>query len=172
MGKKTRMLKKICMLGSFAVGKTSMIRRYVFDDFDDRYITTLGTKITKKVIELEKYELTFQIWDIIGNINYHKIQAQYYLGSEGAFIIFDVTRKDTFDDVMNWTDAFLKVAPKAKLILIANKVDLEPTFDFEGAMNDLASVYGAYTCATSAKTGEKVEDAFMTLAEEVLGLNK
>jgi small GTP-binding protein len=172
LAKGVRMLKKICMLGDFAVGKTSMIRRYVLDEFDDRYITTLGTKISKKVLHLGKFELTFQIWDIIGNINYHKLQSQYYLGSEGAFIIFDVTRRDTFDNVMNWADAFLKVAPKAKFILVANKVDLEPTFDHENEVKDLAEVYGGHAFSTSAKTGENVEAAFRTLAEELLGPKK
>ena len=168
MAKGMRLLKKICMLGDFAVGKTSMIRRYVHDEFDDRYITTLGTKISKKVLQLDNVELTFQIWDIIGNINYHKIQSQYYLGSEGAFIIFDVTRRDTFDNIMNWADAFLKVAPKAKFILIANKIDLDATFDYATEMKDLAVVYGGHAFATSAKTGENVEEAFKTLAEALI----
>lgn len=162
------MTKKICMLGDFAVGKTSMIRRFIHDEFDDRYITTLGTKISKKDLQIQNIDLTFQIWDIIGNVKYNKIQAQYYKGSDGAFIIFDVTRWDTFENVANWADMFLKVSPKAKLIMIANKVDLEPTFDFEENMTGLAEMYGANCYTTSAKTGANVEEAFRTLAGRVL----
>lgn len=169
MAGKRRILKKICMLGDFAVGKTSMIRRYVLDEFDDRYITTLGTKITKKTIDLPKVEFTFQIWDIIGNVKYHKIQSQYYKGSDGAFVIFDITRFDTFENMTQWADAFLKVAPKAKFVFIANKCDLEATFDYSEHMQELASVYDASTFAASAKTGANVEIAFRALAEDILG---
>jgi len=164
----SRILKKICVLGDFAVGKTSMIRRYVLDEFDDRYITTLGTKITKKNMNLEGRDLTFQIWDIVGNIKFTKIQGQYYQGSDGAFIIFDVTRRDTFDNVSKWADMFLEVAKGARLIFIANKVDLDSTFDFEAMMEDVAKRYNAATFRTSAKTGAQVEDAFKTLGERIL----
>lgn len=163
-----RILKKICVLGDFAVGKTSMIRRYVLDEFDDRYITTLGTKITKKTMNLEGRELTFQIWDIVGNIKFTKIQGQYYQGSDGAFIIFDVTRRDTIDNVSKWADMFLEVAKNAKLVFIANKVDLEATFDFEAMMKDVAKNYDASTFRTSAKIGTQVEDAFQTLGTRIL----
>jgi len=163
-----RILKKICMLGDFAVGKTSMIRRYVLDEFDDRYITTLGTKITKKNLKIDGRDLTFQIWDIVGNVKFSKIQAQYYLGSDGAFIIFDVTRRDTFDNITKWADMFLEVAPKAKLLLIANKADLDATYDFQVMMEEVAKKYNASFCTTSAKTGERVEAAFSTLGKSIL----
>jgi small GTP-binding protein len=163
-----RILKKICVLGDFAVGKTSMIRRYVLDEFDDRYITTLGTKITKKTISLDGRELTFQIWDIVGNIKFTKIQGQYYQGSDGAFIIFDVTRRDTFDNVSKWANNFLEVAKGAKLIFIANKVDLESIFDYETMMADLAKTYDAVSFRTSAKTGAHVEDAFQSLGKMII----
>jgi small GTP-binding protein len=163
-----RILKKICVLGDFAVGKTSMIRRYVLDEFDDRYITTLGTKITKKDIKVEGRDLTFQIWDIVGNIKFNKIQSQYYQGSDGAFIIFDVTRRDTLDNVSKWADMFLAAAKKARLIFIANKVDLESPFDYEAMMAELAKKYDAPTFKTSAKTGANIEGAFQTLGKMIL----
>lgn len=163
-----RILKKICVLGDFAVGKTSMIRRYVLDEFDDRYITTLGTKITKKDIKVDGRDLTFQIWDIVGNIKFNKIQSQYYQGSDGAFIIFDVTRRDTFDNVSKWADMFLDAAKKAHLIFIANKVDLESPFDYDSMMAEIAKKYSAPTFKTSAKTGANVEGAFMTLGKLLL----
>lgn len=168
MPSNSRVLKKICVLGDFAVGKTSMIRRYVLDEFDDRYITTLGTKITKKTLNIEARELTFQIWDIVGNIKFTKIQGQYYLGSDGAFIIFDVTRRDTFDNVTKWADMFLEVAKGAKLVFIANKIDLESTFDYKAMMKAAAKSYDADTFETSAKTGAQVEDAFKTLGTRIL----
>jgi len=167
-----RILKKICVLGDFAVGKTSMIRRYVQDEFDDRYITTLGTKITKKDIKVDGRDLTFQIWDIVGNIKFNKIQSQYYLGSDGAFIIFDVTRRDTLDNVSKWADMFLDAAKKARLIFIANKVDLESPFDYDSLMAELAKKYNAPTFKTSAKTGAYVEGAFLTLGKMVLALKE
>jgi len=163
-----RVLKKICILGDFAVGKTSMIRRYVLDEFDDRYITTLGTKITKKTLNVDDRSLTFQIWDIVGNVKFSKIQGQYYQGSDGAFIIFDVTRKDTFENVTKWADMFLQVAEKAKLAIIANKVDLASTFDYKAGMKAVAEKYNALTFETSAKTGASVEPAFSALGKRVL----
>lgn len=163
-----RVTKKICMLGDFAVGKTSLIRRYVLDEFDDRYITTLGTKISKKDMNVMDCSLTFQIWDIIGNVKYNKLQAQYYRGSDGAFIIFDITRKDTFDNVKRWAEMFQKVSPNSKLVLIANKIDLEPTYDFQGMMDVVGGELDASLFTTSAKNGEHVEGAFKTLAERIL----
>jgi small GTP-binding protein len=145
-----------------------MIRRYVLDEFDDRYITTLGTKITKKNLKVEGRDLTFQIWDIVGNVKFSKIQAQYYQGSDGAFIIFDVTRRDTFDNVSKWANMFLEVAPKAKLLFIANKADLDATYDFQVMMEEEAKKYDASFCKASAKTGERVEEAFSTLGRRIL----
>lgn len=168
MSNSGRILKKICVLGDFAVGKTSMIRRYVLDEFDDRYITTLGTKITKKDIKVDGRDLTFQIWDIVGNIKFNKIQGQYYQGSDGAFIVFDVTRRDTFDNVSKWADMFLEAAKKAHLIFIANKVDLESPFDYDSLMAEVAKKYNAPTFKTSAKTGANVEGVFMSLGKTVL----
>ena len=94
-----RVKRKVLMLGDGAVGKTSLIHKYVMDKFDDKYITTIGTKITKKMLSLEhdeeKIDLTLMIWDILGQKGYTTIQSTSYKGGEGALMVCDLTRKET-----------------------------------------------------------------------------
>ena len=93
---------KICLVGDSAVGKTSLIRRYVMDIFDDKYLSTLGTKVSKKqvIIKNEDREVafTFSIWDVLGQKDFKKIQNLAFRGSKGAMLVCDLTRKDTLEN--------------------------------------------------------------------------
>jgi small GTP-binding protein len=162
-----KILKKICLLGDFAVGKTSLIRRFVLDEFDDRYITTVGTKITKKEVEVDNDTVVMQIWDIIGNVMYSRLQKQYYKGADGAFIVCDVTREETMESLKHWAIRFRDIMPKAVVIFIANKKDLKSKYDVENGLKTVADDFNAKTFITSAKTGDNVEKAFGTLAKTI-----
>lgn len=164
-----RIVKKVCVLGDFAVGKTSLIRRFVLDLFDDRYITTMGTKITKKQLTFGDTELSMQIWDIVGNIIYRKLQAQYFRGSDGAFVVCDVTRKETVDNISQWIDHYLTIAPAGKIIFLGNKADLLPdTKAIEAILGDHARRQGTSFYLTSALSGTNVENAFADLGRRLL----
>lgn len=165
----TKMVKKICVLGDFAVGKTSLIRRYVLDLFDDKYITTMGTKITKREMRVGVIELTMQIWDIVGNIIYRKLQEQYYKGSDAAFVVCDLTRPESEENLNGWTEHYLKVVPRARLVFLGNKADVAGVDGpVEKALAMRAARHKTTYLRTSARNGLNVEKAFEVLSHHVL----
>lgn len=166
------LIKKICLLGDGAVGKTSLIRKYVWDAFDDKYITTIGAKVTKKVVNFEEkgteFKCAMMIHDIVGQVEFEKIHKQYYRGSEGAFLVCDLTRKDTLEHIGWWLESLSEVVGKVPIILIGNKLDLEK--DYQVSFKDVAGQAKEFGCPyflTSAKTGENVEKAFENMAVRV-----
>ncbi len=177
--------KKIVLIGDGAVGKTSLIRKFVYDKFDDKYITTIGTKVTKKKIALtsngEEYDLTLMIWDILGQKGYHSIQSKSYAGAAGGILVCDITRRDTLQSIEDyWIPNFREVAGEVPMILLANKVDLLYSLEFSSdemqmlvlgseEVEEVARRYNMPAWRTSAKTGQNVEKAFTTLARLLIG---
>jgi small GTP-binding protein len=170
--------KKIVLLGDSAVGKTSLIRRYVIDEFHDHYIETIGTKVSRKDIELEindeEYSLNLQIWDVLGQKAYSAVQSRALVGIDGAIMAADITRKDTLDSIESyWIPTLIRVVGDAPLLFLANKMDLTDKAQFtleelesissENSQSDIKNYF-----LTSAKTGENVNDAFMALSKMVL----
>jgi small GTP-binding protein len=165
---------KVCLVGEFGVGKTSLIRRFVLDEFDDRYLATIGAKITKKEIHLthrrREIGLQLTIWDIMGEKAFRDLLREaYFEGCHGFFALCDVTRSDTLFDLAGWIRSVRKVAGGVPFIVLANKIDLEErivvTVEDVGQM---ARQYNAPFLMVSAKTGENVETAFQRLGEMVL----
>ena len=163
--------KKIALLGDPAVGKTSLIRRYVIDRYDDKYISTLGTKVTKKMIEFNrdggKTELTLIIWDVLGQREFRKIQDAAFEGAKGALVVFDVSRDETFDGIEYWVEGIRRISGDIPLIILGNKIDLVESFDASNA-EAMAEYYGTKFFNTSAKTGLNVERAFLELGQLLL----
>lgn len=167
---KVKVNKKICMVGDPSVGKTSLIRKFVYDMFDDKYLITLGAKVTKKIIEIPKegqnIEMKLMVWDISGQKTFGEIRSAYYRGSEGAFLVCDVTRKHTLTSLENWIISLYKVTEEIPIVIIANKVDLKENIEF--GVEELKKVASSYKNSyffTSAKTGEKVEESFQELGK-------
>jgi len=178
-----RFKAKICLLGDPMVGKTSIIRKYVLDQFSDEYIPTMGTKVTKREITFIRgdirYYISLMIWDINGNPALMKesmtdfkdfIPTSYLMGSEGVIFVCDITRKETFEHLKVWYDALSEIVGKQVFcVLLGNKVDLNDnaaiTYDEIMEMN---RTYGFPFYYTSARTGENVPTAFQMLAEELL----
>ena len=165
-----KVIKKVCMLGDGAVGKTSLIRRYVFDQFKEDYTPTIGTKIVKKTIELPErdIELTFMIWDIMGHKSYHEVPLEYYQGVEGTILVADITRKETLENTSYWLKGPFKKAGKKPTVLVVNKADLENEAQFgnEETLAKAQELEVEYHYV-SAKTGEKVESIFREMAEKI-----
>jgi small GTP-binding protein len=177
---KIRLKGKVCLLGDAAVGKTSLIRRYVLDKFDDKYISTMGTKVTLKELHLEfpeknsTVELTLLIWDIVGQkkrlpsaiVSYERYmpQKKYFKGANGAFLVCDITRHETFESLTEWIEAMKVEVGVVPMVFITNKVDLrtDKGFNFE-EIEKLAAEYNSKVIKTSAKTGNNVETAFSEL---------
>lgn len=168
---------KICLVGEGSVGKSSLIRRFVFDEFSDAYISTIGTKITKKEVELkhplknEKFKVTLLIWDIMGQKGFRQLlQEAYFYGAQGLIAVCDVTNKQSLKDLDSWIDSAFSVTGKVPLVFLANKSDLNEKAEF--GLEDLEAVISKYerssALSSSAKTGENVEEAFRTLGIEIL----
>ena len=96
--------KKICMLGSFAVGKTSLVTRFVTSIFSDRYLTTIGVKIDKKIVSLAGRDITLIVWDIHGDDEFQRIRTSYLRGASGYLLVVDGTRRDTLATAMGLRD--------------------------------------------------------------------
>ncbi len=164
------------MLGDASVGKTSLIRRYVMDQFSDQYITTIGSKVTKKELTLQEgdqtTDMTLMVWDIIGQKGYRYTQSLSFKGMHGAFLVADLTRKDSLESLRSyWIPLLLKMAGPVPMIFLGNKADLEKDAKFgkkeiEGVAATCTAFGSQEVCyLTSAKTGTHVEDAFMNIAK-------
>ncbi len=168
-----RMKIKICLVGEAAVGKTSLIRRFVLDDFDDKYIQTLGTKVSKKELtvpqdgEVVKVDMT--IWDIMGQKGFRELLKEaYFYGAKGVIAVCDVTRKTTLDDLDDWIEGVYSVTGKIPIQFMANKWDLKEQAEIgEEELVQATKAYESPYHLTSAKTGENVESAFQSLAERI-----
>lgn len=162
------MMKKMCVIGEAAVGKTSLIRRFVLDKFDDRYIPTLGMKTTAKELQFtmgeDEVRLRLQIWDVIGLRCFSKLQKKTYESSKGAFFVLDITRPGTLYSFENWLSSLYKVAGEIPVMVLANKNDLKSEIK-KREIEKIAMDYGFLYYLTSAKTGENVGEAFNTLGK-------
>ncbi len=178
-------LKKIVLLGDSAVGKTSLIRRFVFDQFEDTYITTIGTKVTKKELILPKgdkeIDLSLMIWDVLGRAGYTAIHSRALVGVHGAFLVADLTRKETLSSLERyWIPLLLNVVEGVPVVFACNKSDLKDQYAFQP--DDMEALISKYNIgledtlpqnlklcySTSAKTGENVEHIFESLGHMVL----
>jgi len=161
--------KKICLLGGFGVGKTSLVSRYVRSIFSDKYLTTVGVKIDKKSVRAGDTDVDLVIWDIYGQDDYQKIQTSYLRGASGFLIVADGTRRATLDTALALRDTARAVSPDAALTMVINKVDLAKDWEVPDTLIDILVLRGWRVLKTSAKTGAEVEHAFLTLAESMVG---
>lgn len=166
-------VKKICILGDPSVGKTSLIRKFVYDMFDDKYLITLGAKVTKKVIDIQKetkyFEIKLMIWDIAGQKTFGSIKSAYYRGSEGVIVVCDITRKDTLINLENWISSLFDVTNNIPIVILANKIDLKEKAQFgKDEMENISSSHNSTYFFTSANTGENVENAFKGLGQKLV----
>ena len=167
----TQVQKKICLLGDFSVGKTSLIERFVYNRFDDSYLSTIGVKISRKSMDIGNNTMAhLLLWDLAGGEEFSGTQASYLQGAAGALLVCDRTRKATLSAVEAYAVQLHAIQPKARIILIANKCDLTEQREVsETDLQKLGTKLGAPLFITSAKTGEQVEEAFFNLASSVAG---
>ncbi|MCP4427120.1 MAG: GTP-binding protein [Chloroflexi bacterium] len=160
--------KKICLLGDFSVGKTSLIRRFVEERFDEKYLSTIGVHMSRKRLERDDHFLDFFIWDLAGGENFDVIGINYLRGAAGAIIVCDLTRKETLIALSLYAERLHAINPKAALVFLGNKLDLvadRTIFDAD-LYYELIKWENHYLL-TSAKTGENVNLAFERLADKI-----
>lgn len=167
-----KMKVKVCLVGEGAVGKTCLIRRFIHDEFDDRYISTLGAKVSKKEVMVDHgagVEVDMTIWDIMGEKGFRELLKEaYFHGAQGVLAVCDVTRKDTLYDLHEWVKAVNKVTGDIPIHFLANKADLKDQVSFdENDLEKAAKKYSAPFIYTSAKSGQNVQQAFQVLAEMI-----
>ena len=154
--------KKIVLLGHFGVGKTSLIRRFIDDDFSEDYLVTLGVHVKKKNLKINNEDFTLIIWDIEGNTSISRARKSYLVGSHGFLYVFDVTRPETFENIkeeMNFLDENYPNIPVCK---IGNKSDL---IDSEEVREFFRQDDFKDCDFTSAKVGDNVENVFLKISK-------
>ncbi|MDE0838361.1 MAG: GTP-binding protein [Kiritimatiellae bacterium] len=156
--------KKVCMLGAFSVGKTSLVRQFVTSVFSDKYLTTVGVKVNKKSITLETTDMDLLIWDIYGEDNLQSISPSYLRGAAGHLLVLDGTRRETFDIAVEIDEKIERLTGKVPIVVLINKCDLEADWEITSEAIEKMEARGWRVFCTSAKTGQGVEEAFKTLA--------
>jgi len=165
--------RKVLLLGDGAVGKTSLIRKFVMDQFDDKYIASIGTKVTKKVINFklkdDELNLVLLIWDILGQSEFKGVIGASFYGASGAFLVADMTRRPTLENLKKvWLPRVEEVAKELPIVFLGNKADLSDEYAFrEKDLAELADTYDAPHFLTSARTGLNVNMAFYRIAYDV-----
>ena len=162
---------KLILGGDGGVGKTSMVHRFVEDSFQTDYKSTIGTSIMKKECDFEglSSKVRFVIWDLAGQSQFKRVRQTYVENAEAGIVVFDVTRKETFDNLENWHNEIKEASPSISLVLVGNKIDL--TDDRQVTTEDgqaLAQKLGLTYIETSAKNGTNIQDAFKMLALQMI----
>jgi len=156
--------KKICMLGSFAVGKTSLVRRYVDSIFSENYVTTIGVKIDKKVVSAHDKDLAFILWDVYGEDNHQSVLPSYLRGMAAYILVIDPSRPATFDSAKNLHSLVLETLGPKPFVLVLNKSDIKSEWEINDAILSELSSAALATVETSAKTDSGVDDVFQSIA--------
>ena len=162
-------LFKIILVGDTSVGKTNIINKYIKNEFREDFYATIGVEFSHKKFVVENRKIKAQIWDTAGQERYKAITRAYYKGAKGAFIVYDITRKETFDDIDKWRNELISSCNKeVTVMLIGNKCDLEDQREISKEQGEeKAKSFGFSFLETSALSGENLEKGFQMLIEEI-----
>ena len=160
--------KKVCMLGGFAVGKTSLVARYVTSLFSEKYLTTVGVKIDKKQVTVDGQDVTLMLWDVYGQDEFQSVQASQLRGMAGYLLVVDGTRRATLETARQLQEMATAAVGPVPFILLLNKADLASEWDIDEQAFFKLAEQGWRVIRTSAKTGEGVEAAFESLTRAMV----
>jgi len=156
--------KKICMIGTSGVGKTSLVAKFVHSLFSEKYLTTVGVKIDKKIVSVDGAEVMLMIWDLAGDDDYQRMQTSYLRGTSGYLLVADGTRQITLEQAIEIQGRVVEAAGSLPFLLALNKADLAPQWEIDEARIDSLVARGWKPFKTSAKEGAGVEEAFVELS--------
>jgi len=164
---------KICILGEANVGKTSLVYRFIENRFRGNYKSTLGVNLLKKDLKIKEFgDVSAQIWDLGGQESFRSLRRLYLEGANGALVIYDCTKRSSFEKLEDWILDFKDARGDEPLILIGNKSDLTDTIKVQESEGlELAKRYNMKFIPTSAKTGSNVESAFNEIIKIILSKN-
>jgi small GTP-binding protein len=157
--------KKVILTGSFGVGKTSLFNQFFFNKFSDKYLTTIGVKVSKKVIEVKGQEVSILLWDIAGEVSQDKVPVSYFLGASGIIYVCDLTRPMTFKNLTEDINYLKGLLPNGNFKIVGNKKDLLTEEEIKAVLESMPM---PCDFVTSAKTGENVNELFLALGSEIL----
>ncbi len=162
------LLFKLILIGDSCVGKSNILLKYLKNQFNENSKTTIGVEFGTKNIIINNKRIKIQIWDTAGQERYRSITSAYYKGAKGALIVYDITRKNTFDNIDKWiTDLKLNGDKNICIIILGNKSDL---IDNDGIKK--AEMYKTAFLETSALNGDNISKAFDELIEQIVINNK
>ncbi len=157
--------KKVILTGSFGVGKTSLFNQFIHQKFSDKYLTTIGVKVNKKTVTVNNETVSLLIWDIAGEVSPDKVPNTYFLGASGILYVVDLSRPLTYNDVSSHIEYLKELIPGSIIKLVANKKDLLSESELEEVIKNIELPVDSIT---SAKTGENVEELFLSLSKEMI----
>lgn len=160
--------KKIAMLGAFAVGKTSLVQRFVNSIFSEKYQTTIGVKIDQKLVRVGETDITLMLWDLYGDDDFMKMKPSYLIGSSGYLLVADGTRAETIDVALRLQAMASEATKDAPFILLINKNDLHENWEIDAETINNLMQKGWKVLITSAKDNHQVEEAFIMLSSMML----
>jgi small GTP-binding protein len=163
--------KKICMLGAFCVGKTALVRQYVSSIFSDNYLSTVGVKISKKVVKEDGEDggVSLVLWDMEGQDNYSTVNLSYLRGAHGLLFVVDGTRGESLSVALKLRNEAVKILGQGVPgYFLINKADLEPEWEISDRVLNSLEAKGVRIIKTSAKTGLNVEKTFSELTDAML----
>lgn len=161
--------RKICLLGSFAVGKTSLASRFVDGPFSGKYLTTIGVKVDRASVVVGASTVSLMIWDMAGEDRFQRVEPAYLRGAAGYLLVVDGTRRATLDQALLLQERAEGLLGRVPFRLLLNKVDLRSEWGLEGGTVETLAAHGWKVSSTSAKTGEGVGEVLRSLAEEMVG---
>lgn len=159
--------KKICLLGASSVGKTSLVKQFVSGIFDEKYLTTIGVKIDKKIVKIEDDQIQLMLWDIEGCDKYNVFQERYLRGASAYIIVVDQTRTSSLLEGID-IHTLARNVSNCPAVLVINKNDLAPAWNLEDEENKIYRNTFDLQFNTSAKTGHGVDEMFSAIAELIL----
>lgn len=160
--------KKICMLGAFAVGKTSLVSRYVRGIFSHKYLTTIGVKIDGKLVRVGNQRINLILWDLNGEDEFLKVRMSYVRGAAGYLLVADGTRPETLATAAILERRAADAVGNIPFVLVLNKIDLTEQWELDESQLTASLPSPCTVVRTSARTGEGVEEAFRTLARQIM----
>ncbi len=160
--------KKICMLGSFAVGKTSLVARYIHSVFSEKYLTTIGVKIDRKELVVGEQHVNLMLWDIHGEDEFQKVRSSYLRGTSGYFLVVDGTRPDTLQTALQLHETVRATVGQRPFVMLLNKSDLVDSWALDMETIGKLIDQGWYVRRTSAQNGDNVESSFNELAQQIM----